>query len=442
MVATRRDADVLVLGGGVAGLAAAGRLSRAGHRVIVLEARSRLGGRIETRRPSGWPAPVEAGAEFVHGHPADLVGALRAAGARLGEQPSRHVRAERGGLRAFGASWREALGLMERLPEEDVAFDEIVGAPDFAPDAAPEVLQLLRDYVSGFNAADPARISARSLVRQNEAEAAEGGERLFRVRDGYDILVRHLARRAGDLRTGVIVTEIRHGRSGVEVRARGAFGGRLAPLTARVAVVTLPLGVLKARPPAIGAVRFVPALPREKRHAIAALGMGRVIKVILRFRAPLGVGALAALPPGASFLHLESGTPPTWWAPRPLTDRVLVGWVAGPRAEPFATRHATRAARIAAAIRTLAGALRVAPAELSAAIEDARCFDWGEEPFSRGAYSWIPVGATAAPATLAAPVGRALFFAGEATDTSGDTGTVHGALASGRRVAAEILARL
>src|SRR4051794_39753110 len=147
MVATRRDADVLVLGGGVAGLAAAGRLSRAGHRVIVLEARSRLGGRIETRRLSGWPAPVEAGAEFVHGHPADLVRALRAAGARLGEQPSRHVRAERGGLRPFGASWRQALGLMERLPEEDVAFDEIVGAPDFAPDAAPEVLQLLRDYV-------------------------------------------------------------------------------------------------------------------------------------------------------------------------------------------------------------------------------------------------------------------------------------------------------
>ena len=85
---------------------------------------------------------------------------------------------------------------------------------------------------------------------------------------------------------------------------------------------------------------------------------------------------------------------------------------------------------------------RVAPAALFAAIEDARCFDWGDEPFSRGAYSWIPVGATAAPATLAAPVGRALFFAGEATDTSGDTGTVHGALATGRRAAEAILALL
>ena len=279
-------------------------------------------------------------------------------------------------------------------------------------------------------------------MRQNEAEAAEGADRLFRVRDGYDSLVRHLARRAGELRTGVVVTELRHGRAGVEVRARGPLGGRLAPLTARVALVTLPLGVLKARPPARGAVRFVPPLPREKRRAIAALGMGRVIKVILRFRHPLGVGALGALPPATSFLHLAAGSPPTWWAPRPLSDSVLVGWVAGPRAEAFALRHATRDGRVRAAIRTLAGALRVAPPALFAAIEDARCFDWGDEPFSRGAYSWIPVGATAAPATLAAPVGRALFFAGEATDTSGDTGTVHGALATGRRAAEEILALL
>ena len=176
MVGTRRDADVLVIGGGVAGLAAAGRLARAGQRVIVLEARPRLGGRIDTRRLAGWPAPVEAGAEFVHGRPAPLIRALRAAGARLGEHPSRHLRAGRGGLRPFGASWWEALGLMERLPDEDVAFDEIVRAPDFAPDAAPEVLQLLRDFVGGFNAADTARIfRARTGAPERSGGGGGGG---------------------------------------------------------------------------------------------------------------------------------------------------------------------------------------------------------------------------------------------------------------------------
>ena len=58
--------DVLVIGGGVAGLAAAGELGRKGFSVTLLEARDRLGGRVWTLRPRGWPVPVELGAEFVH----------------------------------------------------------------------------------------------------------------------------------------------------------------------------------------------------------------------------------------------------------------------------------------------------------------------------------------------------------------------------------------
>src|SRR5438046_2981696 len=60
--------DVVVIGAGMAGLAAAGRLSRAGLRVVVVEARERIGGRVHTLRESDWPVPVEAGAEFIHGH--------------------------------------------------------------------------------------------------------------------------------------------------------------------------------------------------------------------------------------------------------------------------------------------------------------------------------------------------------------------------------------
>src|SRR5947209_4714369 len=56
--------DVIILGAGVAGLAAARRVAAAGRRVLILEARDRVGGRIHTLRPPGWPGPVEAGAEF------------------------------------------------------------------------------------------------------------------------------------------------------------------------------------------------------------------------------------------------------------------------------------------------------------------------------------------------------------------------------------------
>ena len=69
-------------------------------------------------------------------------------------------------------------------------------------------------------------------------------------------------------------------------------------------------------------------------------------------------------------------------------------------------------------------------------------FDWAEDPWARGAYSWIPVGGLDAPVALATPLAGRLFFAGEATDTAGDPGTVHGAMTTGERAAGEIIAAL
>src|SRR5262245_4713971 len=68
--------DVLVIGAGIAGLAAAQRLRRAGRSVLVLEARDRVGGRVRTLRGRELPCPIEAGAEFVHGRPPALLRVL------------------------------------------------------------------------------------------------------------------------------------------------------------------------------------------------------------------------------------------------------------------------------------------------------------------------------------------------------------------------------
>src|SRR5262245_47914971 len=121
---------------------------------------------------------------------------------------------------------------------------------------------------------------------------------------------------------------------------------------------------------------------------------------------------------------------------------MLVGWVAGRRADRFAARYRDRDARLRAALREFARALGVDAGAVTTAVEDARVIDWGADPWARGAYSWIPIGALDAPAALAAPVDGRLFFAGEATDTIGDPGTVHGAMATGERAAQQITTAL
>jgi len=372
--------------------------------------------------------------------------ALAAARARLGVHPGRHERARRAGVGPSQAVWMQAQSVIDDLPDEDVSIMDVLRRPAFARRLSRPAREMVIGFVEGFNASDARRVSARGLKEQAEATEAEGGDALHRVRDGYDRLALHLAaplgRREGALRVATVVSEIRWGGPGVAIVAHGAVGGPASRLRARATLITLPLGVLQAPRSARGAVRFVPALPRAKRSAIERLAMGNVVKVVLRLRHPVGTGVFAPLGRDMSFFHAGAAAVPTWWVPRPFPPTLLVGWVAGRRAAAFAARYRTSDARLRAALAGLAGAIHTNGAAVAAAVEDARVFDWGADPFARGAYSWIPVGGLDAPAVLAAPVGGRLFFAGEATDTAGDPGTVHGALATGTRAASEIIGAL
>jgi len=91
------------------------------------------------------------------------------------------------------------------------------------------------------------------------------------------------------------------------------------------------------------------------------------------------------------------------------------------------------------ALDALADVLGVPRSRIAEALVGSHTHNWHADPFARGAYSYVTVNGMDAVRVLAAPVEDTLFFAGEATNSDGHTGTVHGAIATGLRAAREIL---
>jgi monoamine oxidase len=172
----------------------------------------------------------------------------------------------------------------------------------------------------------------------------------------------------------------------------------------------------------------------EKQSAANQLIMGRVVKIIICFNSLFWEERGVTRP---SFIHARGEKVPTWWTTRPMVTPILVGWAGGPAAEDLALK--ADGLILTAAIESLAHTFKMNPAAVENQIRAAIVKDWQAEPFSLGAYSYIPVGAITAPITLAEPVANKLFFAGEATNSDGASGTVHGAIATGYRAADQIL---
>jgi len=180
-------------------------------------------------------------------------------------------------------------------------------------------------------------------------------------------------------------------------------------------------------------VRFTPALT-EIEDAANRLAMGQVVKVILRFRDPFWEDSADLK--DLTFVHAVAETLPTWWSQFPLRAPVLAGWAGGTRADRLSLE--SEDALLDHALESLSHIFRTSKPFLEQALVEFYTHNWHKDPFSAGAYSYIPVGGLDAQAHLAQPLDDTLFFAGEATNTGGHHGTVHGAIATGLRAAREI----
>jgi monoamine oxidase len=420
---------VVVLGAGVAGLAAGVRLAEAGVGVDVLEARDRAGGRVWSQEVPGCPRPVEFGAEFVHGEDRGFERLLHRSGLQAKKvRPAMWWCAD-GRVRRLEGGWERLDALFGRIPRDARDFGHWLGRAKARPvDAA-----LARAFVHGFDAAPLDRMSAPVL-----RSSVDEGHAIARLDGAYSELVARLVadlQAAGGrlwLRTPVGEVGWRPSR----VRVSALAGGRT--WTARAAVVALPLGVLK-----FGDVRFRPGLA-AREPALDAVEPGHVVRVTFWLwpdawaKGPIPAALRARQGRAFGFLQSARDEFPVWWAHAP--HPVLVGWTGGPAARRLGALPDEVIAQ--RALRALASLLGRTPSQMRDLVVSWHLHNWTADPFSRGGYSYATAGAEAAPSLLAQPLEDTLFFAGEHTAGPQLLGTVPGALGTGQRAATEVLRAL
>ena len=417
--------DVVVVGAGISGLALARAVANKGAKVIVLEARDRIGGRIWTDTSLGWP--LDLGATWVHGVSGNPITQL-ARDFRLDVMPTNgnnHWRFRSNGSfvrgddsidAQFDALINNVDLIRERRQSEgkpDVPLQQGIEAA-FGSKVIPDTLNYaINSNIEHEHGADASQLS---LFHYDQDESFGGADVVFPK--GYGQIAANVGL-GQDVRLGCPVQRVEYGPRGVRViTSKGDF-------EAPHAAITLPLGVLKAN-----AVQFSPALPLRKIQAIRQLGSGTMNKCFLRFprsfwpREPDLIGYISERKgEWAEWLNVQ----------RYLGESLLLGFNAGTFGVQL--EKLSDAEIVASAMRTLRGMF-------GASIPDPTntlITRWNSDPFARGAYSYIPVGASGEDYdALAEPVGGRLFFAGEATSRE-YPGTVHGAYLSGLREAERIL---
>ena len=429
--------DVLIIGAGAAGLVAARDLGRAGLKVLIVESRSRIGGRIFTHHDPTERLPIELGAEFIHGKSPELFTIIKDAGLKFEEVTSRHWYFENGRLIKSDDFWSTLEHSMEGMKREikDQSLASYFNAKNFPTSAK----SIVSGYVEGFHAAQIDKIGIHGLNAANEASDLIDGDRAFRLLDGYDAIVKTLSddavKNGATLKLNTTVLEIRWSHNNVQALCDV---DRDALTNARKSLITVPLPILKS-----GGINFVPGLPQAKLAAIRSLEMGAALRIVLRFThrfwenlevSGMDKDDLRKL----GFIHCPNATLPTWWTTLPEHEPILVGWAGGPRAQKLLNSDAEIETR---ALESLSLIFAIDVDVLRGYLAKSYFHNWQSDPLSGGAYSYLSVGGIEHQLNLAKSVDGTLFFAGEATSV-GHVGTVHGAIQTGMRAAREILSAM
>jgi len=418
--------DVIIIGAGAAGLAAGRKLHDSGKKVLIIEARDRIGGRIHTDYDFAG-APTELGAEFIHGENAATHELVKQAGLHV-------IPVDRYGKLRWAQYSRPALPLNE-LPADLRAtitglFMHYRDLPKHAPLPDVSLAQYLRER--GWNeeslkiadvllaqtcCAPLEALSCADLIREMRVDHA--GKQEFRIQEGYGALLKWYSRDL-PIQLNTSVRDVIWGDNGITVvTTREDY-------YARRCIVTVPVSIL-----ARGSIRFNPPLSDEKQQAIEAFRTEPATKLIYRFHEKFWDDDLTFM--------CHTGLASRWWTPtygrEGHNTAVIACFATAEKAQILDEQEENRA--LTWGLTELNWLLGTGERDLRKAAIDSRRVSWGFDAYARGGYAHLPPGESSAREALARPEEDILFFAGEATAYDTNPQTVHGALESGWRAAKE-----
>ena len=410
-----READIVVIGAGAAGIAAARRVMAANRKVLVLEASGKIGGRCSTDATT-FEAPFDRGARWLHTPETNaLVKLARGAGVDVAPSPpSQRLRIGRRNARAG-----ETEDLLATLVRANRAIDE--AARKGGDGACAAVLPKdLGDWAGTIDFLLGASATGKDLKDLSVLDQFRAQDRAIAVatQQGLGAL---LARLGEAIPVALSTPATRVVWSGRDIGVETA-SGRIA---ARAVIVTVSSNVL-----ASGAIRFTPELPKRQLDAAAKLNLGSYDRIALQLAGnPLGLGRDETLieqsldgRTGALFANI-SGT------------SLCTVDVAGAFGRDLSAQG--EAAMVGFAVEWLT---KLFGSDIKAAVRKSSATRWNASPFVQGAMSAAAPGGQASRRTLIEPMGN-LFLAGEATHET-LSGTVDGAWESGDRAAEAALKKI
>jgi monoamine oxidase len=291
---------------------------------------------------------------------------------------------------------------------------------------SPDDAELFSNIVEGFYGADLATINIASVAEDGGGAGGNESPSGHYLAKGYGSVVESIASHIPDdkIHLGCVVQRIDWSTKRIKITYKR--NGLHESLTVSRVIIAVPLGVLKA-----GSIDIHPAVYATQ---IASLEMGHVTKLIAHLRDPIWDGHSEER---LDFVHGALSGFPTYWLRSKGDTHLLTAWAGGKHAR--ALHGVSPDTLLELALDGFAAATQIDRTQLASSLHGRFYqFDYSSDPFTRGAYSYVPVGAGDAIERMSQPAEDRLYFAGEATDVDYE-GTVVGALRSGKRAAEQVL---